>query len=182
MNGAERGELLDLARRAVKAAASGRPLPEPPDSGAAAGPGGAFVTLKRRGCLRGCIGHFEGTGTLGRTVVDMASAAAVRDPRFPPVRPDEVDSLDISISVLSPMVPASPEDVVPGEHGLYVRMGPLSGTLLPQVAEEEGWDRETFLAHTCMKAGLPPDAWRKPDVSLYTYTAEVFGDGDRKGE
>ena len=172
----QREAFLDLARRAVSAAASGEPLPDVPEGDAFRGEGGAFVTLKKRGALRGCIGHFTGTGSLGRTVVDMAASAAVNDPRFPAVSPSEVDDLTIDISILSPMEPASPGDVMPGTHGLYIRKGFRSGTLLPQVAEEEGWDRETFLAHTCLKAGLPPDSWKKDDVQLYTYTAEVFGE------
>ncbi|MFO8182618.1 MAG: AmmeMemoRadiSam system protein A [Candidatus Aegiribacteria sp.] len=176
----DRKALLELAGRAVRAAAAGEPLPPVPEGEVFAAEGGAFVTLRKNGALRGCIGHFTGTGPIGRTVIDMAASAAVRDPRFPPVRPGEVDDIDLEISILSPMEPAAPEDVVPGTHGLYVRQGFRSGTLLPQVAEEEGWDRETFLAHTCLKAGLPPDSWKRDDVQLYTYTAEVFGE-ERKG-
>lgn len=177
---ADRKALLELARKTVMAAAAGEPLPPVPDGGIFQAEGGAFVTLKKKGSLRGCIGHFTGTGSIGRTVMDMAASAAVRDPRFPPVRPGEVDDMDIEISILSPMEPAAPEDVIPGIHGLYVRHGLRSGTLLPQVAEEEGWDRETFLAHTCLKAGLPQESWKREDVQLYTYTAEVFGE-KRKG-
>jgi len=172
----DRRRLLELARASVSAAATGGPLPEVPDEEVFQAQGGAFVTLKRNGSLRGCIGHFTGTGTIGRTVVDMAAAAATGDPRFPSVRPEEVGRLSIEISLLSPMEPARPEEVVPGEHGLYIRDGFRSGTLLPQVAREEGWDRETFLAHTCLKAGLPPDSWRREGVEIYTYTAEVFGE------
>lgn len=176
----DRKALLELARQAVSAAASGKPLPHVPESDIFKSEGGAFVTLKKNGALRGCIGHFTGTGPIGRTVIDMAASAAVRDPRFPPVRPGEMDDIDVEISILTPMEPAEPEDVVPGIHGLYIRQGFRSGTLLPQVAEEEGWDRETFLAHTCLKAGLPPDSWKRDGVQLYTYTAEVFGE-ERKG-
>ncbi len=172
----QRVDLLRLARRAVRAAASGQPLPEEPEGEAFQCRRGAFVTLKKDGALRGCIGHFTGTGSLGRTIVDMAASAAVSDPRFPPVRPGEVDGLTIDISILSPMEPAGPGDVIPGTHGLFIRLGIRSGTLLPQVAAEEGWDRETFLAHTCLKAGLPPDSWKRDDVEIYTYTAEVFGE------
>ena len=176
---AHRRALLGLARASVRAAASGAPPPEIPADGVFQRKGGAFVTLKKKGSLRGCIGNFTGTGSLGKTVADMAAAAAVGDPRFPPVRPEEVDQLAIDISILSPMEPASPEEVIPGTHGLYVKRGFRAGTLLPQVASEEGWDRETFLAHTCLKAGLPPDSWKNDDVQIYTYTAEVFGDGEK---
>jgi AmmeMemoRadiSam system protein A len=179
LSGAEREALLGLARASVRAAAAGEPLPEVPQEEVFRRNGGAFVTLKIKGSLRGCIGHFTGTGSLGKTVVDMAAAAAVGDPRFPSVRPGEVDRLTIDISILSPMEPARPDDVIPGTHGLYVKRGYRAGTLLPQVADEEGWDRETFLAHTCLKAGLPPDSWKNDDVQIYTYTAEVFGDGEK---
>jgi len=173
----DRRQILELVRRAVRAAASGSPLPDPPDITELQRQGGAFVTLKTGdGRLRGCIGHFTGEGSLGETLVSMARAAAVRDPRFRPVRPAEVDDLSIQVSLLSPMEETDPEDVVPGEHGIYIRSGPFAGTLLPQVAEEEGWDRETFLSHTCLKAGLSPDCWKRSDTTVYTYTAEVFGD------
>lgn len=176
MTSQQREDLLKLARSAVMAAASGQPLPEEPEDEAFRCRRGAFVTLKKDGSLRGCIGHFTGTGSLGRTIVDMAASAAVNDPRFSPVRPWEVEGLSIDISILSPLEPAVPEDVVPGTHGLYIKLGFRSGTLLPQVAAEEGWDRGTFLAHTCLKAGLPPDSWKRDDVEIYTYTAEVFGE------
>ncbi len=175
-------KLLELARRAVKAAASGDRLPDVPPDEVFHRRGGVFVTLKKHGMLRGCIGHFIGKGTLGETVVEMAAAAATGDPRFPPVRPGEVDELDIEISLLSPMVPSSPEEVVPGRHGVYIRRGNRAGTLLPQVAAEEGWDRETLLAHTCLKAGLSPDCWKMNDVDLYTYTAQVIREIDEREE
>ncbi len=171
-----RRTIMELVRKAVRAAAEGMPAPSPPDIEKLQGQGGAFVTLKSDGRLRGCIGHFTGEGTLGETLVSMAGAAAVRDPRFRPVRPAEVDDLSIQVSLLSPMEKTAPEDVVPGVHGIYIRSGPFAGTLLPQVAEEEGWDRETFLSHTCLKAGLSPDCWKRSDATVYTYTAEVFGD------
>lgn len=174
----ERRRLLEFVRASVEAAATGSPPPPVPEGPPFDRDGGAFVTLKTAsGALRGCIGHFMGTGSLGSTLSDMATSAAVHDPRFIPVSPGEVDGLSIQISLLSPMAAASAEDVVPGVHGVYVRSGPRTGTLLPQVAVEEGWDRETLLAHTCLKAGLPPDAWRDGGrISIFTYTAEVFGE------
>lgn len=171
-----RKRIIALVREAVRAAAAGKPAPEPPDVPALGRRGGAFVTLKSGGALRGCIGHFTGEGTLGETLVSMATAAAARDPRFEPVRPQEVDDLSVQVSLLSPMEETDPADVVPGTHGIYIRSGPFAGTLLPQVALEEGWDRETFLAHTCLKAGLSPDCWKRDGTTVYTYTAEVFGD------
>ena len=176
MTSEERRVLLNLARESVAAAASdGRP-PDISGHSVFKEEGGAFVTLKKTGKLRGCIGHFSGLGTLGETIRAMAREAAVSDPRFIPVTPGEVDELVIEISVLSPMKRINPEDVVPGLHGLYVRRGPRGGTLLPQVASEEGWDRQTFLEHTCLKAGLPPDAWLDRGTELLAYTAEVFSE------
>jgi AmmeMemoRadiSam system protein A len=174
----ERKSLLRLARDSVAAAAGGKPLPQPPEGGIYDREGGAFVTLHKSGELRGCIGHFTGQGGVGRTVVEMAAAAAVRDPRFPPVKPSELQDIDIEISLLSRMEPAKPEEVQPGKHGVYVRYGPFSGTLLPQVASEQGWDRETFLDHGCLKAGLDPSAWRDGRAEIMVYTAEVFGERD----
>lgn len=171
---ADRKSILDLARRTIVAAASGEKLPPVPDREVFRREGGAFVTIKKGGSLRGCIGHFTGTGSLGKTVVEMAASAAVRDPRFSPVEPEEVENLEIDISLLSPMIPADPENVIAGEHGVYIKLGFRSGTLLPQVAKEAGWDSETLLSHTCLKAGLPSDSWRREGVQIFTYTAEVF--------
>ena len=176
----DRKKLLELARAAVKAAAFRELPPEIPPGDVFGKSGGAFVTLKKNGRLRGCIGHFSGLWTLGETVRAMAREAAVGDPRFHPVEPDEVDELAIEISVLSPMERISPEDVIPGFHGLYVRRGSYGGTLLPQVASEEGWDRETFLEHTCLKAGLSPGAWLDPRTEILSYTAEVFSELSEK--
>ena len=180
---ASRKVLLSAAREAVRAAAGGSRPPAPPGLPGCSGyaDSGAFVTLTANGELRGCIGLFRGTGDLGRTVVGMAAAAAVDDPRFPPVRPSEVDGLDIDISVLGPILKSSPDLVVPGVHGILVQGGGRSGTLLPQVAVEQGWSREELLTHACLKVGLPPDAWRHGSVVVSTYTAEVFGDSGRKG-
>jgi len=174
----ERITLLAAARSSVEAASRGSALPAAPSEGALGAHLGAFVTLrtKQGSELRGCIGCFTPMGTLGQTVVRMAAAAAVEDPRFPPVRPSEIGSLFVEISVLSPMKPARPSDVVPGDHGVYIRRGARSGTLLPQVAREEGWDRDQLLGHVCLKAGLPPAAWKSEGVELFTYTAEVFSE------
>ncbi len=172
----ERKQLLELARKTIEAVSQGYPLPSVPDGEIFLEKGGVFVTLKKNGDLRGCIGHFRGIGSIGETVIGMASSAAMNDPRFMAVQPDEVGDLSISISLLSQMIETAAQDVEPGRHGVYIRSGRYSGTLLPQVASEEGWDRETLLSHTCMKAGLHPDAWRTGNLEIFTYTAEVFGE------
>jgi AmmeMemoRadiSam system protein A len=138
---------------------------------------GAFVTLKKRGALRGCIGHVVGVKPLVRTVMEMAVQAAFHDPRFPPVTAGEVDDLTLEISVMSPLTEVGDvSEIEVGAHGLVIRAGGRSGLLLPQVATDYGWDRETFLEHTCAKAGLPSDAWKTEGVTILKFTAEVFGE------
>lgn len=140
---------------------------------------GAFVTLKTHGNLRGCIGHVEGVEPLYQTVADMAVAASTQDPRFPPVTEAELDSLHLEISVMSPLRKVeSPDEVQPGVHGILMRRGFRSGLLLPQVATERGWDRKTFLEHTCLKAGLLPNEWQEPDTDIYVFSAQVFEESD----
>ena len=139
--------------------------------------GGAFVTLEKRGALRGCIGHMAADRPLYLTVQEMAIQAATGDPRFPPVRPEEVGEIGIEISVLSPLKRvAGPEEIRVGEHGIAVSRGAHRGILLPQVATREGWDREKFLGMTCLKAGLPFDAWKSGEVTIEVFSAEVFGE------
>jgi AmmeMemoRadiSam system protein A len=172
-----RQQLLALARRAIVAHLEGVPVADEEGS-AASPPQGAFVSLKTRvnGQLRGCIGHVEGDQPLVDTIRRVAVAAATEDPRFPAVTPDELASLRLEISVLSPLEPIHPEDVEVGRHGLLVRFRGRSGLLLPQVPLAQRWDRETFLDYTCRKAGLPADAWRHPDCVLLGFTATVFGE------
>jgi len=142
-------------------------------------PLGVFVTLMKQGELRGCIGYPEPVKPLKEAVVDMAISAAVNDPRFFPVESREVGELEIEISVLSPLKKIqSIEEVEVGKHGLVIQRGNQRGLLLPQVASEHHWDRETFLSHTCMKAGLPVDAWQWDDVEIYIFSAEVFNEKD----
>lgn len=142
---------------------------------------GVFVTVRKHGQLRGCIGYVRGIKPLWEAVVDMAQAAAFEDPRFPPVRPEELDDLEIEISVLTPLrqVKGKPEEILRqiqvGRHGLMIEKPPYySGLLLPQVAVEYGWDAETFLEETCHKAGLPASAWRDPSARIYVFEAEIF--------
>lgn len=136
---------------------------------------GAFVTLKLHGELRGCVGYVRPYKPLLDAVWEMAESAATRDDRFIPVEPSDVDDLEIEITVLSTLKRiTNPDDVLVGRHGLLISLGHQSGVLLPQVPVENDWDRETFLAQTCLKAGLPPDAWRDPRIVLEVFTAEVF--------
>lgn len=136
---------------------------------------GAFVTIKKAGSLRGCIGYIEAIKPLVETVSEMATAAALRDHRFPPVSAEELDQLELEISVLSPIYKITdPSEIQVGRHGLIVRRGAYQGLLLPQVPTEYGWDRETFLSQTCRKAGLPPDAWKMEGTEISAFTAEVF--------
>lgn len=175
---AERRQLLQVARSALEAhfrrghggtGAGGAGLCQPR---------GAFVTLRRRedGELRGCIGTMEPERPLAEAVARMAVAAATQDGRFDPVTADELPSLQIEISALGPLRPIRPDEVEVGRHGLLISLGPRRGVLLPQVPVEHGWDRETFLDHTCWKAGLPEDAWRRAEAELLAFTADVFGE------
>ncbi len=149
-------------------------LPEPP-SARLQEQYGAFVTLKEQGQLRGCIGHILGDKPVWLAVREMAVQAAFHDPRFPPLSKEELDQLEIEISILSPMQQCTdPEQVQPGRHGLLIQKGMHTGLLLPQVASEQGWDRETFLEQTCIKAGLPPNSWQSKKLQLFCFEAEVF--------
>lgn len=175
----EKQLLLEVARSAVTAAAERREfldaLPGESDPPNAAG---AFVTLHRRGRLRGCIGQILSTQSLAQIVAYSAKAAALEDPRFEPVRPDELAEMEIELSVLSPLEEIAPDLIEAGKHGLVVSRGWRRGVLLPQVAIEFGWTAERFLAETCVKAGFERDAWKEPETRIYAFTAEVFSESD----
>jgi len=137
---------------------------------------GVFVTLKKHGQLRGCIGYIEGIKPIYQTVIDNAKNAAFNDPRFPKVRADELKDIMIEISVMTPLRRIqSVDEIVVGKHGLTIEKGYHHGLLLPQVPGEWGWDRDTFLVHICRKAGLPDDAW-KEGATLKVFSAQVFGE------
>jgi len=170
------GALLELARATVAASVRGRPLPDIPGLPELAEPRGVFVSLHRQGALRGCLGHMEADLPVGEAVRRMAVASAHDDPRFAPVAPDELEDLDVEVSVLTPSRRVRPDDVVPGRDGLIVRRGVRAGVLLPQVAPEQGWDRIAFLRGVCRKALLPADAWRDPDTELLAFGAQVVPD------
>jgi AmmeMemoRadiSam system protein A len=169
--------LVALARDAVAAAASGTRAPVAIE-GQFPEASGAFVTIKRGGQLRGCIGTLECRRPLPEEVARVAMSAALEDPRFPPLTAPELDGLDVEVSILGPLEQIDPNDPAAfeiGRHGLVVEQGRRRGLLLPQVATEWGWHRDEFLAHTCAKAGLPPDAWRR-GAKVYRFAGEVFGD------
>lgn len=180
LNDAEKKYLLELARRGIEAHLDGVLLDEEPLVSPALDLNcGAFVTIKIGDALRGCIGNIRAAKPLRKTVREMAVAAAVQDPRFPPMHRPELDRARISVSVLSPMERVTnTEEIATGTHGLYIKKGAYSGLLLPQVAVEWDWDRQTFLEHTCRKAGLPADAWKEPDTEIHSFTAEVFGEDE----
>ena len=136
---------------------------------------GAFVTLKKKGELNGCIGYIRGVQPLHKTIKEMAIQAAFHDPRFAPLEKTEWKDIDIEISVLTPMkVIENIDEIKIGIHGLYIEKGHNSGLLLPQVATENNWDRKAFLEYTCWKAGLPKDAWKSTDTKIYIFSADVF--------
>ena len=175
----EKRVLLKIARDTLESYARKEKKPALPSplSPALLARNGAFVTLHKSGELRGCIGTFMGEGELAATIQNMAVAAGWEDPRFPALRPEELPKIDIEISVLSPLEEIQdPKTIEVGKHGIYITKGWNRGVLLPQVATEQKWDRDTFLCHTCLKAGLPMDAWRKSGCKIEVFSAEVFGE------
>jgi len=176
----DRDELLGIARAAIGRSLGGGEPPTAPRNDALMRPAAAFVTLHTQGQLRGCIGHVEADRALGDVVASCAVSAATGDPRFHPVTSAELDALEIEISVLGAFEPVhSIEEIEVGRHGLLVESGWRRGLLLPQVAPEWGWDAAQFVAQTCRKAGLPPDAWPSGGARLYRFEAEVFGEKPR---
>jgi AmmeMemoRadiSam system protein A len=171
---AEKNRLLELARAALEEAVRyGRASEVAEPAEALRTPCGAFVTLYKGRRLRGCIGHIEAFRPLYLTVRECARAAALEDPRFDPVAPAELPSLQLEISILSPLLDVAPSQVEVGRHGLLISRGAQRGLLLPQVAVEWNWNREQFLEETCLKAGLPPDAWQH-GARTQAFTAQVL--------
>ena len=176
LNKEEREILHGIAKQSVEAVLYGRKAPVmkdmPPRLNQTRG---VFVTFKKGDHLRGCIGCISGNEPLAQTVSKMAVSAAFRDPRFPPVRKEELPQLSIEISVLSPLRKiASPDEIRVGMHGLYMKHGNRAGLLLPQVADRYGWDSMTFLEQTCRKAGLPKSSWKDPKTEIFVFSAEIF--------
>ncbi len=139
---------------------------------------GVFVTLRSGRRLRGCIGQPDSPHPLEQTVIRCAALAALRDPRFPALRQEEISLVEIEISVISEAVQVQAHEVEVGRHGVVITSGAFRGLLLPQVAQEFGWDRERFLGETCRKAGLDPNAWKNLDTQIEVFTAEIFAESD----
>ena len=172
----ERRELLNIARASVYSYlnASGADISSSLDG--LQRKGGVFVTIHKHGNLRGCIGIFASDKPLYKTVAEMAAKAAFKDPRFSPLTNDELKEINFEISVLSPLREINDTKKIEiGIHGIYITKGTSSGVLLPQVATEQGWDLETFLSHTCIKAGLPMDEWQR-DVKIEIFSAQIFSE------
>ncbi len=168
--------LLKLARHALEAHVRHETPPRSERGGALDEPLGVFVSIHNDTELRGCLGRLDVNAPLAETVADLAAVVSDSDPRFPPVLPEELAELDVEISVLTPeREVGSVAEIEVGRHGLIVERGYRRGLLLPQVATERGWDAETFLGHTCLKAGLPEDAWRR-GVRILVFEAQVFSE------
>ena len=170
--------LVRFARASIQAALTGGRSPPRPEGLGLESPRGAFVTLRlgRGAALRGCVGLVATDQPLVDVVAHVAVAAALRDDRFDPLTADELPSVRVEISVLGPLFRVRPEDVVVGEMGLVVQARGRRGLLLPQVPVEQGWDRDTFLTRTCLKAGLPASAWREAATEIDGFRCMVFGE------
>ncbi|MDD5644483.1 MAG: AmmeMemoRadiSam system protein B [bacterium] len=185
LNREEKKILLDLAKKTIEECVKGRKISGTEDYGKVSGrlkeKSGVFVTLTKKGRLRGCIGYIEPVEPLYKAVMNMAVNASTRDFRFNPVTEDELNDIEIEISVLTPPEKVSgPGEFAPGEHGIIIKKGPNQAVFLPQVAPEQGWDRETTLNHLCVKAGLPAGEWKKSGMEFYVFEAVVFSEEDLK--
>ncbi|MFZ3215639.1 MAG: AmmeMemoRadiSam system protein A [Candidatus Acidiferrales bacterium] len=169
--------LLQIARSALTLGVEKNlPLRDWPNEEFLRRPGGAFVTLHRRGRLRGCVGQLPGQEALGAVVAHCARASALDDPRFDPVAATELSEIEIELSILSPLENVTLQQIEAGKHGLVVSQGRQRGVLLPQVAREFKWAARRFLEETCVKAGLERDAWQDPATRVQAFTAEVFSE------
>lgn len=173
----EQKELLKIARKTIVSYITAGVAPDIESASSGLNlEAGCFVTIKQKGELRGCIGNFVSDKPLYKLVQEMALSAATRDPRFYPMKTDDLDNFELDISVLSPLEKAaSLEEIQVGTHGIYIVKGNYRGVLLPQVATDYGWNRDEFLRHTCIKAGLPENAWQG-ECDIFIFSAQVFGE------
>src|ERR1700690_1719149 len=170
----ERKLLMEVARQALELGVRSREsLADLPGNENIHRPGGAFVTLRIRNRLRGCIGQLPSQEPLIRVVAHCAKVVALEDPRFEPVRGEELPKIEIELSILSPLKNAIPEEIEPGKHGIMVSQGWKRGVLLPQVATQFHWDVIRFLEETCVKAELERNAWKDPSTQIQIFTAEI---------
>lgn len=177
LSASQKKRLLQIARQSIADYLKDGTVPEFEVTGILREPGAAFVTLEKQGRLRGCIGYTQAVEPLYRTVSSCAIKAAVEDRRFTPVQADELAGLHIEISVLTPLEETvSLDEIEVGRDGLMIVMGRNRGLLLPQVAVDNGWDRDTFLEQTCRKAGLPPHAYKSPQAVILKFQAVIFGE------
>jgi uncharacterized protein (TIGR00296 family) len=171
---------VNIARNTIEAVVRGSPIPSASLTPVFSEKRGVFVTITRSGELRGCIGYPYPVLPLSEAVPSAATSAALEDPRFPPVTIPELYQIRIEVTILTPPQPVDvkPElrsgAVIIGKHGLIARSGGRSGLLLPQVATEYSWSPEEFLTHTCMKAGLPANCWKRPDTEILTFEGQIF--------
>ncbi len=180
LNEEDKKALLRLARRSIECALKHRPFPttenllKNPQM-----PCGAFVTLRVQGELRGCFGYVNAFYPLTQSVQEVAVRSALEDPRFEHIAYEELDAMEIEISVLdTPVKVGHIEEIEVGVHGLIMETSLHRGLLLPSVPAEYGWNREQFLNHTALKAGLPPDAWKHNNVTIFRFKAEKFSESD----
>jgi AmmeMemoRadiSam system protein A len=178
LNKKQKEILLDFAKKTIIGAVKNENLPGFQNSDPVfSSQSGAFVTIHKKGALRGCIGNIVGRGPLWQTIRKMAVEAALHDPRFSPVGIIELKDIDIEISVLSPFEKITDLNMIEvGKHGLFIRNGFYQGLLLPQVATEYNWSRNEFLEHTCMKAGLDRFCFREKNCEIFIFSATVFGE------
>lgn len=178
LNSTERAILLKIARAAIESSVLGRPIPQiEAESPGLSQCSGAFVSIHMNGRLRGCIGSFASPNPLYKTVFEMAVAAATQDPRFQPLKEDELGSTKLEISVLSPLREIKEiSEIEIGRHGLFLVKGQKRGVLLPQVAIENDLDAKEFIEQTCLKAGLDPDEWRQ-GAQISIFEAEIIKEG-----
>jgi len=176
----EKSTLLKTARESIQSKLSGNPPRFDQPTPKLMQPCGAFVTIHRGDRLRGCIGHILAHSPLFEAVKELSRSSAFHDPRFPPLILDELPEIDIEISVLTPLVSInSPEEVEVGVHGVYIELEDRSGVLLPQVPLEQGWNREEFLHHLCLKAGLHDGCISDPRARLSVFKAIIFGEKEQ---
>ncbi len=178
LNTKEKITLLAIARKSIESWVRNNTLYiEPREEKSLNSRSGCFVTIKQNGQLRGCIGNFQSEFPLFKEVAEMAASSATKDPRFYPMKEADLDNFTLEISVLSPLRKIDDlTEIMVGKHGIYLEKGFYRGVLLPQVATEHHWDRETFLKQTCIKAGLPTEAWMAEDTEIYIFSAEIFAE------